>query len=102
VLGHEDVGGDAETLLFAGLFQDLLDCVFCCVGLEEGLTFVTAEGDEVELFGLLVASEAGEHGGASSLRPTLRKEAKDGAHELLSHVWKWRVGHLSTRGFWVG
>jgi hypothetical protein len=41
---------------------------------EEGLTFVTAEGDEVEVFGLLVAFEAGGHGGTSSLHPTLRKK----------------------------
>ncbi|MCU1225782.1 MAG: hypothetical protein JWQ42_3875, partial [Edaphobacter sp.] len=25
MLGHEDVGGYAEVLLFAGLFEDLLD-----------------------------------------------------------------------------
>jgi hypothetical protein len=40
-------------LLFAGFFEDLLDCVFCFVGVE--------------------ALEAGGHGGTSSLHPTLRK-----------------------------
>jgi hypothetical protein len=72
--------------LFAGLFEDLLDCVFCFVGVEEGLTLVTTEGDEVELFGLLEAFEAGGHGGTSSLHPTLRK---------MREGW-------GTRGFWVG
>jgi hypothetical protein len=47
--------------LFAGLFEDLLDYVFCFVGVEQGLTLVTTEGDEVELFGLLEAFEAGGH-----------------------------------------
>ena len=47
VLGHEDVGGYAEALLFAGLFEDLLDCVFCRWGVEEGLALVATEGDEV-------------------------------------------------------
>src|SRR4030088_832324 len=36
-------------------------------------------GDEVELVGLLEAFQARWHGGASSLHPTLRKGAKDGA-----------------------
>jgi hypothetical protein len=73
VLGHENVGGYAEALLFAGLFEDLLDGVFCFFGAEEGLALVTTEGDEVELVGLLEAFQAGWHGGASSLHPTLRK-----------------------------
>lgn len=55
VLGHENVGGYAEVLLFAGLFEDLLDCIFCFSGVEEGLTLVATEGDEVELPGLLEA-----------------------------------------------
>src|ERR1700716_3701748 len=79
VLGHEDVGGQAEVLLFAGLFEDLLDGVFCFFCVKEGLALVTTEGDEVELVGLLEAFQARWHGGASSLHPTLRKGAKDGA-----------------------
>ncbi len=79
MLGHEDVGGNAETLLFAGLFEDLLEGVFCFFGVEEGLALVTTEGDEVELVGLLEAFEARWHGGARSLHPTLRGGAKDGA-----------------------
>jgi hypothetical protein len=47
--------------LFAGLFEDLLDYVFCFVGVEQGLTLVTTEGDEVELLGLLEAFETGGH-----------------------------------------
>jgi len=87
VLGHEDVGGYAESLLFAGLFEDLLDGVFCFFGVEERLTFVTTEGDEVKLVGLVEAFEAGWHGDSSSLHPTLRKGAKDGAPGVL-----WLVG----------
>jgi hypothetical protein len=49
--GWDDVGGDAEALLFAGLFEDLLDGVFCFFGVEGGLALVTTEGDEVELLG---------------------------------------------------
>ena len=73
MLGHEDVRGYAEALLFAGLFEDLLDGVFCFFGVEEGLALVTTEGDEVELVGLLETFEARWHGGAGSLHPTLRK-----------------------------
>ena len=83
VLGHEDVGGDVETLLFAGFFEDLLESVFRSGGLEEGLSVVTTEGDEVKLVGLLEAFEARWHGGASSLHPTLRRGAKDGAPDRL-------------------
>lgn len=93
VLGHRDVGGDAELLLATGLFEDLLGDVFCGVGFEEGLAAVTAEGDEVEVLCLLVAYEAGGHGGASSLHPTLRKSAKDGAPEGLCLVRSYWVGH---------
>src|SRR5258705_12068810 len=83
VLGHEDVGGQAEALLFAGLFEDLLEGVFCFFGAEEGLALVTTEGDEVELLRLLEALQARWHGGASSLHPTLRRSAKDGAPGVL-------------------
>jgi hypothetical protein len=41
----------------------------------------------MEVSGLLVTLEARWHGGASSLHPTLRRSAKDGAPELL-----WLVG----------
>jgi hypothetical protein len=40
----------------------------------------------VELLVLLEAFEAGRHGGASSLHPTLRNNAKDGAPELVGLV----------------
>jgi hypothetical protein len=83
VLGHDDVGRDTEALLFAGLFEDYLNDVFGGVGLKEGLTVVTTEGDEMEIPSLLVTFEARWHGCARSLHPTLRKGAKDGAPELL-------------------
>jgi hypothetical protein len=83
VLGHEDVGRDAELLLLTDLFENLLGDVFCGGSFEEGLSEVTTEGDEVEVPHLLVALEAGGYGGASSLHPTLRKSAKDGAPESL-------------------
>jgi hypothetical protein len=51
---------------------DLLDGVFCFFGVEEGLTFVTTEGDEVKLVGMVEAFEARWHCGSSSLHPTLR------------------------------
>jgi hypothetical protein len=54
-LGHEDVGGDAEALLSSELFEDGVESGFCLVGDQEGLTAVTTEGDEVEVFGLLEA-----------------------------------------------
>jgi hypothetical protein len=93
VLGHQDVGGYGESLLFTGLFEDLLDGVFCFCCVEEGLAFVTTECDEVKLVGLVEASEARWHGGSSSLHPTLRKSAKDGAPGLL-----WLVG--CGRAWW--
>jgi hypothetical protein len=86
VLRHDDLGSDTEAVLFAGLFEDYLNDVLGGVGLKEGLTAVTAEGDEVEISGLLVTLEARWHGCVSSLHPTLRKGAKDGAAVLL-----WRV-----------
>jgi len=53
VLGHEDVGGDTEALLSSDLFEDGAESVFRVFRGEEGLTAVTTEGDEVEVFGLL-------------------------------------------------
>ena len=53
MLGQEDVGCDAEALLPSDLFEDGLESVFRVFRGEEGLTAVTTEGDEVEVFGLL-------------------------------------------------
>ncbi len=53
MLGHEDVGGDAKALLPSDLFEDGVESVFRVFRREEGLTAVTTEGDEVEVFGLL-------------------------------------------------
>ena len=63
VLGHQDVGDDAETLFCAGLLEDLFEGVFRFRSGEEGFSPVATEGDEVELPGLLVTCEAGWHGG---------------------------------------
>lgn len=73
MFGHQDIGGDAEALSLAGLFEEPLDDVFCFGALEERLAFVATEGDEMKLLGLLEALEAGRHGCASSVHPTLRK-----------------------------
>ena len=56
VLRHKDVGRNAELLLLTGLFEDLLDDVFCGVTFEEGSSKVATEGDEVEVLSLLIAS----------------------------------------------
>jgi len=53
VLGHEDVGGYTEALLPSDLFEDGVERVFCVFRSEKGLTAVTAEGNEVEVLGLL-------------------------------------------------
>ena len=76
VLRHEDVGDDGDALLSAGLFEDLQEGVFCCGGVEEGVTLVATEGDEVEVLALLIAFEAGGHGGTSSLHshPSQKRE----------------------------
>ncbi len=86
VLGHEDVGGDAEALLLASLFEDLLEGVFCGGSLEEGLSVVTTEGDEVELVGLLEAFEARWH---------------EWCEQFTSHPSQKREG-WGTRAFLVG
>jgi hypothetical protein len=93
VLWHEDIGGYAEALLSAGLFEGLFDCVLGFVGVEKGLTLVTAEGDEVELLGLLEASEAGGHGGMSSLHPTLRKRREGWGTRAFWFVKSVRAAH---------
>ena len=50
------------------------------------MTVVNGGRDEVELLDFLIALEAGGHGGTSSLHPTLRKVAKDGAPELFGRT----------------
>src|SRR5205823_2331847 len=84
VLGHEDVGGNAETLLFAGLFEDLLEGVFCFFGVEEGLAlysprFVKGGRRGGAVFCGVVRVKRRGLGGAGGLHPTLRRSAKDGA-----------------------
>ena len=58
VLGHEDVAVEVEGVGLAEVFEVLLDYGLCVRGGEEGEAVVAAEGDEVELVGLLVALEA--------------------------------------------
>jgi hypothetical protein len=62
VLGHEDAGRDGERVFPADLFEDLLDGVLGLGGVEERLTLVTTEGEEVGLTGVLVAFESVGHG----------------------------------------
>ena len=64
VLGHEDIGVEVEAVGLTGLFEDLFDEVFGFGGGEEREAVVAAEGDEVEVAGLVVALEAGGHGGS--------------------------------------
>ena len=42
--------------MLAGPFEEFEDGVFCFGGVEEGLTLVTTEGDEVGVLCLVVAS----------------------------------------------
>jgi hypothetical protein len=49
-------------------------------GVEEGLTLIATEGDEVRVFRLLEALQAGRHRGTSSLHPTLRKVPRRMGH----------------------
>ncbi len=62
VLGHEDVAVEVEAVGSAGVFEDLLDGVFGFGGGEVGEAVKAAEGDEVEVAGLLEALVFG-HGG---------------------------------------
>ncbi len=62
VLGHEDVAVEVEAVGSAGVFEDLLDGVFGFGGGEVGEAVKAAEGDEVEVAGLLEAFEAVGHG----------------------------------------
>ena len=48
--------------------------------MEEGLTLVATEGDEVEVLGLLVTFEAGGHGGTSSLHSHPSQKARRMGH----------------------
>lgn len=62
VLGHEDVAVEVEKVGLAGVFEDLLDGVFGFGGGEVEAAVVAAEGDEVEVAGLLKAFQAVGHG----------------------------------------
>ncbi len=62
VLGHEDVGVDTGVVTGSGLFEEEFGEVLVgCVG-KVGETVVTTEGEEVEGFGLVEASQAVGHG----------------------------------------
>jgi hypothetical protein len=95
VLRHEYVCDDGETSLTAGFFEDVLGEVLCFGGGEEGLALVATEGEEVKLFGVLVAYKAGWHDGVSSLHshPSQKREGWG----TLAFVVGRRVGHPPTR-----
>lgn len=63
VLGHEDVGVDAESVRYAGLFEDVFEDLFGVVGGEVREAVVAAEGDEGDVSGFLVTLQALGHGG---------------------------------------
>ena len=65
VLGHEDVAVEVDAVGLAGLFEDLLDGVSGFGPGEVREAVVAAEGDEVEVAGLLEAYEAVGHGGCA-------------------------------------
>jgi hypothetical protein len=58
VLGHEDVGVEAEVVGAAGSFDDLFEDVLGLGCFEVRKTAVTTEGDEVELACVLAAFKA--------------------------------------------
>ena len=64
VLGHKDVGVEVEAVGLADLFEDLFDDVLGIVSGEEREAVMAAEGDEVEIAGLLVTLQALGHGGS--------------------------------------
>jgi len=62
VLGHYHVAHHVEAIATTGLFEGALEC-FSGVGcVEEGLSTITAEGDEVQSPGLLETYEPPRHG----------------------------------------
>ncbi len=63
MLGHEDVAVEVEAVGGAEVFELVLDDVFGLGWGEEGEAVVAAEGNEVEVAGLLVALEAVGHVG---------------------------------------
>lgn len=62
VVRHEDVAEDGEAISLAGLFEDLLEGVAGGGSSEDIGVTVAADGDEVEMPGLLMSNEALGHG----------------------------------------
>jgi len=60
--------------------------------LRGGLTLVAIEGDEVEVVVLLVAFEAGGHGGTSSLRSHPSQKARRMGHPRVGVFERGRMG----------
>ena len=66
MVGHEDIAEDVKGIFAAGLLDDLLEGVAGFGGLQDVGVAVAADGDEVEVSGLVVTREALWHGVESS------------------------------------
>ena len=61
MLGHNHVSDDHEAVTTADLFEDLEKQIAPWFGVEQRTTLVTTEGDEVQIAGAVVSSEAIGH-----------------------------------------
>ena len=70
VVGHDDVAVDLEEIFLTGLFEDFYEFGAGFGGSEDVAFSGAAEGDEVEVSGLMVAVQAQRH--VVSLMKTVR------------------------------
>ena len=82
----------------AEVFEVVLDYGLCVWGGEEGEAVVAAEGDEVELVGLLVALQALEHGWRVRADRTFGRWPTHGGQTAMNGAPGLRGGSLSS---WV-
>ena len=62
MIRHEDVAEDFEAIFLAGLFEDLLEGVAGFGGFEDVGVAVAADGDEVEVSGVVATDKTFWHG----------------------------------------
>ena len=62
VFGHDYVSVNDEPVLAARFFEDGAEAVSAFRGAQDGLTMVTATGDEVQMLCAVVAMELSRHG----------------------------------------